>query len=207
MKKTLFIIIALLTCFSSGYGQALTVGVTGGLTVNQIDGDQYTGYNMFGVTGGAFVQTNKPGKWQMQGEIKYFLKGAEQPPTQDNSNFYKEHLNYVQIPVLVNYYLKEKIFFEAGLSAGYLFCAREDLTGNGFINPDRPFRPVELSFEGGFNYQITKALRVNIRFSHSILPIRPNPGGQVYRLDWGEYNNSLSFNLYYSLFSSLTHKK
>ena len=127
MKVKFYIIIILSLSCKLSFGQAFTGGIAGGLSVNQIDGDQYSGYNMFGITGGAYLQTNKPGKWQMQGEIKYFLKGAEQPPTPDNSNFYKEHLNYIQIPVLVDYYLKEKIFFEAGLSAGYLFWAREDL--------------------------------------------------------------------------------
>jgi hypothetical protein len=207
MKKATYLFFSLALLCISGFGQAFTGGITGGISVNQIDGDEYKGYNMLGGTGGAYVQTNMPGKWQIQGEIKYFLKGAEQKPTQDNPYFYKEHLNYVQIPVLVNYYLNEKIFPEAGLSLGYLFLAREDLTGNGFISPERPFKAGELSFEGGMNYQITKAIRSNIRLSYSILPIRPNPGGQVFLFDRGQYNSSLSFNLYYRILPRATHNK
>jgi hypothetical protein len=206
MKTKLKLVIILFFVGKVAFSQAFTGGITGGISVNQIDGDQYKGYNMLGATGGAYVQTSKNSKWQIQGEIKYFLKGAEQAPTQNNSNFYKEHLNYVQIPVLVNYYINEKIFPEAGLAAGYLFRAREDLTGNGFLSPQRPFSPVDLSFEAGINFQITKLIRANIRFSYSVLPIRENPGGQVFRLDLGQYNNSLSFNLYYRILPSSRHK-
>jgi hypothetical protein len=207
MINKLSILIILLFTGKFANGQAFTGGITGGISVNQIDGDEYKGYNMLGATGGAYVQTNKAGKWQIQGEIKYFLKGAEQKPTPDNPNFYKVHLNYVQIPVLVNYYLNERIFPEAGIAAGYLFWAREDRDGNGFHTPDKAFSPIDLSFEGGMNFQITKVIRANIRLSYSIIPIRQNPGGQVFRFDLGQYNSSLSFNLYYKIVPSLAHKK
>jgi hypothetical protein len=207
MKLRLFLVLMLLFAVRFSFGQAFTGGITGGISVNQIDGDEYRGYNMLGATGGAYVQTNKSGKLQIQGEIKYFLKGAEQKQTPDNPVFYRVHLNYVQIPVMVNYYLSDKIFPEAGLAAGYLFWAREDRDGNGFLSPSRPFTSIDLSFEGGMNFQITKLIRANIRLSYSILPIRDNPGGQVFRFDLGQYNSSLSFNLYYRILPSPTHKK
>jgi len=206
MKKELSIIIVILLMSKFSFGQAFTGGVTGGFSVNQIDGDEYKGYNMLGATGGAYVQTNKPGKWQIQGEIKYFLKGAEQK-LPDNVSFYKEHLNYVQVPIMFDYYLSEKIFPEVGIATGYLFRAREDKDGNGLISPYPAFNPVEISFEGGMNFQIIKTVRANIRLSYSLLPIRPNPGGQVYLFNRGQYNSSLSFNLYYRILPSLTHKK
>ena len=205
MKRAIFFLLLIL-CVHSIYSQAFTGGITGGISVNQIDGDEYRGYNMLGLTGGAYVQTNKQGKWQVQGEIKYFLKGAEQK-FPDNSAFYKEHLTYVQVPLLLNYYVNEKFFPEAGISAGYLFLAREDLDGNGFISPSRPFNPVDLCFEGGINYQISRNLRANVRLSYSITRIRAFPGGQTFLFDRGQYNSSLSFNLYYRILPTASHKK
>jgi hypothetical protein len=206
MKNKLSILLMLLFAGSFAFGQAFIGGITGGISVNQIDGDEYRGYNMLGATGGGYVQTNKSGKWQIQGEIKYFLKGAEQK-FPDNSSFYKEHLNYVQVPLMANYYLSEKIFPEAGVAIGYLFWAREDKDGNGFISPAPPFNPVDLSYELGMNFQITKTIRANIRLSYSIIHVRQNPGGQVFLFDRGQYNSSLSFNLYYRILPSSSHKK
>jgi hypothetical protein len=205
MKKAILIIFIIVNGLISVYSQAFTGGITGGISVNQIDGDSYKGYNMLGFTGGAYVETNRPGKWQVQGEIKYFLKGAEQK-FPDNVAFYKEHLNYVQVPLMINYYVNDKIFPEIGISAGYLFLAREDLDGNGFISPTRPFKPLDLSFEGGVNFQISKIVRANIRLSYSIIRIREFPGGQTFLFDQGQYNSSLSFNLYYRILPSLNHK-
>ena len=206
MKRQILILTAMICSFAAVSGQTFTGGITGGISVNQIDGDSYKGYNMFGLTGGAYVQTKVPGNWQTQIEIKYFLKGAEQK-FPDNSGFYKEHLNYVQVPVLLNYYINEKLFPELGISAGYLFKAKEDLDGNGFTSPARPFKPLDLSFEGGMNFQINHSLRANIRLSYSLIRIREFPGGQTFLFDMGQYNSSLSFNLYYRILPSLTHKK
>jgi hypothetical protein len=206
MKRGLLILILILSAFAFASGQAFTGGITGGFSVNQIDGDEFRGYNMIGYTGGTYIQTNMPGKWQVQGEIKYFLKGAQYIAA-DNSRVYKEHLNYVQVPVLVNYYVNEKLFPELGISAGYLFLVREDQDGNGFTKPVIPFKPLDLSFEGGMNFQINKSLRANIRLSYSILRIREFPGGQTFLFDRGQYNSSLSFNLYYRILPSLTHSK
>jgi len=206
MRKAILIILIIVIGINSVFCQAFTGGITGGISVNQIDGDSYRGYNMLGFTGGAYVQTNTPGKWKVQVEIKYFLKGAEQKAT-DNSFYYKEHLNYVQVPLLLNYYVNEKIFPEIGISAGYLFLAREDLSGDGFISPTKPFKPLDLSFEGGVNFQISRILRANIRLSYSIIRIREFPGGQTFLFDRGQYNSSLSFNLYYRILPITSHKK
>ncbi len=206
MRKAILIILIIGTGLDSVFSQAFTGGITGGFSVNQIDGDSYKGYNMLGFTGGGYVQTNMPGKWQVQGEIKYFLKGAEQK-FPDNVAFYKEHLNYVQVPLLIHYYVNDKIFPEIGISAGYLFLAREDLDGNGFISPTKPFKPLDLSFEGGVNFQISRIIRANIRMSYSIIRIREFPGGQTFLFDQGQYNSSLSFNLFYRILPSSSHKK
>ena len=206
MKKEIYTLILSLLSYTFGFGQAFTGGITGGFSVNQMDGDGYKGYNMLGFTGGAYVQTNKSGKWQMQGEIKYFLKGAEQI-LPANASFYKVHLNYVQVPILLQYFLSEKLFPEIGIATGYMFWAREDKDGSGFVSPDKPYKKVEVSFEAGLNFQVTKSIRGNIRLSYSILPVHSFPGDQTYYFDRGEYNSSLSFNLYYRILPRAAHKK
>lgn len=179
-------------------GQAFTGGLLAGITGNQIDGDDYKGYNKMGLTAGGYVQTKRNSRWQYQMEIKYFMKGAMRVSA-DNSIYYKEQLNYVEVPVLADFYLSTKMFAESGLSAGYLFSAREDKTGYGYIAPSPPFRKVELAYQLGLNYQFTSHIRGNLRFSYSLLPIRNNPGNQVWWFNRGQYNNSLSLCMYYRL--------
>jgi hypothetical protein len=199
MKKYIFLILFYPLMDTLIFGQAFTGGLAGGFSINQIDGDEYRGYNMLGTTDGAYVQTKMQGNWQGQLEIKYYLKGAHQSPTNDNPNNYTIHLNYIEVPVLVDYYITNKIFPEAGFGAGYLFRAREDRSGVGFIAPEKAFNPLEFSFQAGINYQFTKQVRGNVRFSYSLIPIRNNPGNATYYLNQGEYNNSMSLSIYYRI--------
>lgn len=197
MKRMLTLAMLIVPCFFIVQGQAFTGGIAGGITGNQIDGDSYYGYHKMGFTAGGYVQTRLEGNWQFQMEIAYIMKGAANAPSPDNSSFYKVRLQYVEVPVLANWYIGKKIFPEAGISFGYLFDARQDLTGTGYGPAD--FKKTEFSVKTGINYQFTDHIRGNLRLSYSIFPVRNHPGDQTYLLNRGEYNNTLGFGVYYRL--------
>jgi len=206
--------------------QAFTGGLLGGLSVNQIDGDEYAGYDKAGIifggwvrtntTGlfqvqgeiryfgkgvfGGWVRTNTTGPFQVQGEIRYFGKGAGNRANPDQPDrYYRVRLRYIEVPVLLRYTVSSHIPLGLGLSAGYLAEAKEDLTGDGYIDPVRKFRRLELAGQATAGYDFSSHITGEIRFSYSLIPVRDHPGGQTFLGNLGQYNNNLSFCILYML--------
>ena len=199
MRYLLFVV-ALLFISVLSYGQRFNGGAMGGLVVSQIDGDNLGGYNKPGIRAGGWVNTEISETTTLQLELEYIQKGSKISEAELKSGqYYHARLNYLQISFLGRYKLMPKLKGEAGIAGGYLFRALEDLDGAGFIEPPNPFNEYELSLLIGLNYQFNESLSGNIRLNYSALPIREHPGGQVYFIDRGQYNNALSFCLYYKI--------
>lgn len=180
--------------------QTFKGGLLLGMSTSQYDGDTYSGYHRVGLIAGGYVGHDISAKLAWQMEIKFFQKGSFQ-----NSNIdagipypYDLRLNYIEMPFLLKYSIKKKLSFEAGLGFGYLAGHRENING---APSDplglRPFHKYEISYQIGGYYQIFQKLAVNIRYVYSLLPVRPHAGGGKHGLNFGEYNNVISFSLYY----------
>lgn len=180
--------------------QAFKGGLLGGLSVNQIDGDEYAGYDKAGTVFGGWVRTNAKGPFQVQGEIRYFGKGAGNRANPDQPDkYYRVRLRYVEVPVTLRYTISSHILLGLGLSTGYLAEAKEDLTGDGYIDPVRKFRKLELAGQASAGYNFSSHITGEIRFSYSLIPVRDHPGGQTFLGNLGQYNNNLSFCIFYML--------
>jgi len=171
-------------------------GVFGGLVASQVDGDNYAGYNRLGFQFGGFTNFKLTQDWGAQIEIKYLQKGSKEA-SQKNVYYFAIKLDYVEIPFLVNYQFDEKMYAEGGLSFAYLLGAHEDRDGYGYSDATGDFEAYDASALLGFNYIFNAHFIGNVKYSYSILPIRPHPGNQTYWGDMGSYNNLLSAALYY----------
>lgn len=197
---------SLFTIFLSGLsflaaGQAFEGGPLLGISLNQIDGDRYSGYDMPGVIVGAYTKTTFGDPVNYQIEIKYFSKGASSGLIKDiiEVQYYRMRLRYIQVPVTGQISLNDRMLVEVGPSFGYLISARED-DGNGYVEPQKDFNTLEIAGMVGFNYMLGERIIANARFIYSLLPTREHPGNQTYYLDQGQYNNTISLSFYYLLF-------
>ena len=121
MKIKLIILIV----FSSQiiFSQGFSGGLLGGLIVSQVDGDAYDGYRKFGIQAGAYSSYSFNDKWGFTMEFKYIQKGSSKTDKKDPYSDFKIKLNYIDIPVLLNYNYNEKLIFGTGLSYGLLVNA------------------------------------------------------------------------------------
>jgi hypothetical protein len=199
MKFTAIFIFTLFI-FTSAYSQRFNGGVHSGFVVSQLDGDNLGGYNKPGLRAGGWVNTSISGLVILQLELEYIQKGSKISENELlTGRYYHSRLNYIQVPLLAKYQLAEKLYAEAGLAGGYLFKAIEDKDGAAFLEAEPPFDEFELSLLVGLNYRLSEKFIGNVRFNYSALPVREHPGGQVYWLDRGQFNNAISFNLYYQI--------
>lgn len=193
------ICILILLAGSSGlFGQnVFTVGLTGGITATQYDGDNYAGYNKLGFQAGGFTRMNLAKSWSFQFEILYFQKGARRNPDPSKSQYnqYALDLDYACVPMLIQLHFKG-FYFETGVDLGFKVREKEvvnyvDITGQ------RNFKPVDLMFAAGLSYKTNGRIEFNLRYGYSIFPVRPHASGATYWFNQGEYNNVLGLSLRY----------
>lgn len=198
MKFTILSIIFILS-FSTLIAQEFKGGVLGGLATTEVSGDRLQGPNKAGVYAGVFVNRYFTPTSSIQMELDFIQKGSrENPDSTNNFHSYLLRVNYVEMPVHYRYDFHEKACFEAGLSLGVLIHDYELADGYEWVS-GQEMGQFDLSANIGVFYSLTERLRINVRYSNSVLPIRPHPGGATWRADKGQYNEVLSFVLFYEL--------
>jgi opacity protein-like surface antigen len=198
MKQLILLISIVLLSASSLFAQTFGGGVIAGLSASQLDGDNWGGYNKAGLTIGIYTNTKLNKYIEAQLELRYVQKGSKSKGD-DQSVFYLSKLNYIELPLFLKYKFLDKFSANIGVSIGYLQKATEDKDGIGDFPAEPPFKEYELSGLAGVEYQMTEQLFLNIRFNYSILPVRSHPGDQTFYLNRGQYNNVLTFTVYYQL--------
>ncbi len=173
-------------------------GMYGGIAASQISGDALAGFNKPGINVGIFTNYSFNESLKLQLELSFIQKGSRDNANPDKGDYesYLLRLNYIEIPVLMNYKINKFFSFEAGPYVSYLLgSSEEDFYGE--IPGSRDFNKYDLGISGGMHYTINENLDAVFRVSNSILPVRDHKGGGIYRLNRGQYNSVVSLGLHY----------
>jgi hypothetical protein len=162
----------------------------------QIDGDGMGGYHKGGITGGLSSTIHATDRWNVRLEVSYIQKGARSPsqdsttyryqppdptqiPTQQQPNYAQQQagqflrfrLNYVQIPILVEYRATPKVTLYGGASADYLLRGTVDY-GFGYGAPlGVQFRQTDLMGHAGADLALGDRWAVTMRLMYSLRDI------------------------------------
>jgi hypothetical protein len=192
----LFPLVFFLCLFFQAFSQSrFNAGIFGGIAATQVSGDNYGGFDKAGIIAGGLVNRKFSPKFSIQLELMYIQKGSRHI---DSLSFYQMKLSYAEIPLMFRYHQSDRLIAEAGISYGRLLAFMEE-DATAALTDRIPFYPYEVSIMGGFNFALYKKLWMDWRFSTSILPIRPHPGGATYYLNRGQYNTVLQFAFHYYL--------
>ncbi len=195
MKDKIFTLIALIGFTLVSFGQDFHGGVLFGVAGTEISGDRLSGPNKAGLYLGGFVNREFGERSSLQMELDFIQKGSRKNPDSLSYDSYLLRLSYIEIPVHYRYEFVERASLEVGLSLGVLVHSYEE---RNTIDPySRPFNPLDLSFSFGLFYALTKKMKINVRYANSILAVRPHSNGQTYKWNRGQYNEVLSFVLFY----------
>jgi hypothetical protein len=178
--------------------QEFNGGILGGLSTSEISGDRLQGPNKAGIYVGAFVNRYFSPRSSVQMELDFIQKGSRKNPDSVSYDTYLLRLNYVELPVHYKYDFHERGTLETGLSLGVLVHSHEEANGYEWTSGPE-FNTLDLSFNIGLYYMIVERLWINVRYSNSVLAVRPHNSGQTYRWNKGQYNEVLSFTLHYEL--------
>lgn len=182
-------------------------GVVAGGNFTQVDGDNYAGYRKTGLNVGGIVYARFAKHIAGSLEILYVEKGSKSSAVKRvNSGFadinsYNIKLNYAEIPVMINYFDKNKANFGLGLSYAQLISSSETATtSNAALNDSLhferyPFKKSDVNFIIGGSLRFFKGFYINLRFQYSILPVRQDWNKEFGRAN--HYNNLWTFRIMY----------
>lgn len=136
MKKfSLFLAAGLLLLATQVSAQSLHLGLKAGATLGKIDGQDFKdGFN-FGIHAGAFAEIGLGEKWGIQPEVLFNQTKTEVKQDIDAGDVLnsatKGHLNYLSIPLLVNFKPAKVLTLQAGPQFGILMNKDNSLVQNG----------------------------------------------------------------------------
>lgn len=200
--------ISLFLVCSFSVAQDFSGGIFLGFTASQIDGDSYSGFNKPGATAGVFIQHTFSPVFQGDMEIRYTMRGAKNPKSDDQTGLYVLTLHYMDVPLTLAAKIKGIFSIEGGIIPGFLFAsgARDDY---GTIPDDylSEIRKFDLGSSLGGSIALGPKFFFRVRYSYSILSIRnPQSAGASY--SWfgkllghtrGDFNNYITAGLYYRI--------
>jgi hypothetical protein len=173
-------------------------GIVAGANFTQIDGDRYAGYHKVGLNFGGILYAELAPQLAVSMELLYAQKGSRSHTVTNSTQgnpiaifSYKANLDYVEIPLQLNYFDRRKSHFGAGFSYSHLINSKETAnTSIGTIDlDDHPYRKFDVNFLLSGSLHLYKGLFLNARFGYSVLSIRKTAHPQLSRAD--EQHNNL----------------
>jgi hypothetical protein len=199
--KQLLIVTWFLLLSTFIFGQRFNGGFQAGVSATEISGDRLEGPNKAGIYAGGFVNTYFTTKSSVQMELDFIQKGSRQNPDSTSTESYLLKLNYVELVLHYRWDFGKIFSLETGPSIGFLINKPpyEEVDGQDITGREPQFKTPDLSFNIGLLVSLTERWRFNIRYSNSILAVRPHASGQTYKWNKGQYNEVLSFTFHYQL--------
>lgn len=173
-KKTIFFTICLIVILNlTAFSQNLKLGFVAGFDVanaqliNRPDGigNNQVYYPMIAYNFNGYVGYKKSDLWGLSIEPGFIQKGGRQKSSNDYIRF---NLNYIQLPILFDYYFVDKFYISIGPELSYLINAKVKSKDSSNDITDLYDNRFELSGLVGINYKIIDKLDIGLRYNHGL---------------------------------------
>jgi hypothetical protein len=210
MLRIFFILFITLTNNIVSNCQNFGGGIILGVNTSQVGGDDLSGFHKAGPIVGIFSNKLINSQINLQFEMYYINKGSN---NQDmNNDLHTNYLvpditlKYIETPLIIQYYFKNRLLLEGGITAAYLIDGYyNDLYGKINNQSNFPFKKYDVGLLIGANYNYSEKISFNTRLSNSIFPIGQEDnsifdGNNNYNsINKGKYNSLLSISIYYHI--------
>jgi hypothetical protein len=153
------------------YSQRILGGVSLGMNLTQVDGDDFYGFHKVGLNVGpmVIVPFGKNKNWSASMELLYTQKGSKHNGSADTTD-YKLIQDYAEIPVLIHFTDKKLISGGLGFSYGQLINYKE--TKNRFYDTLYQYQTglsnFDISLVADIQIRIWYKLWANLRYQYSM---------------------------------------
>lgn len=191
MKKISLFLCALVFSFAL-YAQNGSMGLKAGVNISNLSNS--SGYDMgskVGFHGGLLAHIHLVPSLALQPEVMYSSQGAKY--TTSDGNEHTLSLNYVNIPLQLQYMFNNGFRIQTGPQVGFLAQVKDKVreTETGFFT-SQDFKTVDFSWSAGLGYLSYSGLGIDARYNFGISDIN-NAGNNVLK------NNVFQLGVFYML--------
>lgn len=163
MKKITLAFMALSIC-TTLLAQPPKFGIKGGINLANLKSDEGKFNNRLGFNAGLISHIHISPEWAVQPEVVYSSQGAKY--TLDNGEEHDLHLNYVNVPVVVQYMFNNGFRLQTGPQVGFLVNTKDKYAGQEtefFTSSD--FKDIDASWTFGLGYLSETGFGIDGRYN------------------------------------------
>jgi len=163
MKKIALGLMALSFC-TTLLAQPPKFGIKGGINLANIKSDEGNFNNRLGFHAGLISHIHLAPEWAIQPEVVYSSQGAKY--TLDNGEEHDLQLNYVNVPVMVQYMFNNGFRLQTGPQVGFLVNTKDKYAGQEtefFTSGD--FKDIDAAWSFGLGYLSETGFGIDGRYN------------------------------------------
>ena len=174
MKKTI-VFVASIFLLCTAKSQDVHFGVKGGVNISQLNfSDNIPSDSKVGINLGVLAHIHTSSKtWAIQPEIFYSMEGAKNV----NNTGITYNLNYLNVPVLLQYMFENGFRLEGGPQLGFLLSA--NTKGGGVTVDDKGYKSTAFSIPLGIGYLTSSGWGLDARYVFGVSDINDLHDGQT----------------------------
>ena len=167
MKKvTTILSVALLSLFFLNANAQHAFGLKGGVNIANLSGFQ--GNSRISAHGGVFLHHTINAVWCFQPELLFSGEGQRYF---DNGEERTLALNYVQLPLMVQYYVVPKFYLEAGPQVGVLVSAQDKGDETTHVNVKDDFSTAQIALGIGAGFKASDQVIIYGRYNFGLTDV------------------------------------
>lgn len=185
--------------------QRILGGISVGMNLTQVDGDEYYGFHKVGLNVGpmVIVPFGKNKKWSVSMELLYSQKGSHHGGSTDTTT-YNFKLDYLEIPVLVHFTDKKIISGGVGFSYGQLVNQKEvfnnqPIDTSYYVQPITGLSRSDISLIADLQIRLWNRLWADLRYQYTVVRLREvqvtDPTNIANTWTRNQFNNVISIRL------------
>lgn len=202
LKGKIFLI-SCIFCFYQSANAQMEIGAKAGINISNLISDSrgVAGYSSLkpGFHIGLFSRFRLAESVSLAPELIYSLQGAKY--TFDIHSI-RYDLSYLQLPVVVNFNIKEKLTAYAGPYLGYLLHTKVKLETNFPVREEDfvdLFQSLDIGMAGGLDFHFSDHLGLGVRINMGLTDIRDNEA-----IDFSIFTDRDDFNVHNLVFQIYT---
>ncbi|WP_025740426.1 porin family protein [Aquimarina pacifica] len=167
MKKLLlFVVVLSLSFVTTAQEESIRFGAKAGLNLSNFTGDDADDLDMrtsFHI--GALVEIPISETFAFQPELLYSSQGAQ---FEEEGVDFKSIVNYINIPLILKYYVSEGFSLQAGPQIGILASAKAKAEGNGAevdVDAKDLYKGIDFGLNLGLGYQLEAGIFFDARYN------------------------------------------
>ncbi len=190
MKKATFLLLALLALITAK-AQQVHLGIKGGVNISNLHFNNNTSTDSkVGVHFGLLAHIHASKTWALQPELLYSLEGAKAKGNNDVTF----NLNYLNVPVLLQYMFNNGFRLEGGPQLGFLLNAKTKT--NDVTEDNNSFESISISIPLGVGYLSSSGWGLDARYVFGLSNINENKNGPTIQ------SNVFQLGIFYQLSDS-----